>query len=112
MRNVTITLPETTLSRLRVAAAREGKSMSKFTAELVEQKLGRTLTQREAVDAFLAGPDLPAIAAEWQGREELYADRLLRGNERDAVSDGLTAAPGNRRSRKSGSPRSVSVTFS
>ncbi|WP_439497738.1 ribbon-helix-helix domain-containing protein [Bosea sp. (in: a-proteobacteria)] len=88
MKHVTITLPEATLSRLRVEAAKEGKSMSKFTAELIEQRVGRTMTQREALDVFLAGPDLPGLAASWQGRGELYDERLFRRHERDAVSEG------------------------
>ncbi|RDJ25320.1 ribbon-helix-helix protein, CopG family [Bosea caraganae] len=92
MKNLTITLPQETIARVRVAAAREGKSMSKFMAEMVEKRLGQTLTQREALAAFLAGPDLPGIAAERPAREDLYAERLLRRHERDAVSEGPTGA--------------------
>lgn len=92
MKNVTITLPEETLARLRVEAAKEGKSMSKFTAELIEHRFGRKMTQKEGLAAFLAGPDLPGIAAGWAGREELYAERLLRRHERDAVSEGPAGA--------------------
>jgi plasmid stability protein len=92
MKNVTITLPEETIARLRVAAAQEGKSMSKFMADLVDIRLGHTLTQREALTAFLTGPDLPGIATERPAREDLYADRLLHRHERDAIFEGSAGA--------------------
>ena len=56
MKNVTVTMNEALVQRARVAAARDGKSLSKFVAEAVEQRVGRPLTQREALDRFLAGP--------------------------------------------------------
>lgn len=58
MKNVTVTMSEALLQRARVAAARDGKSLSKFVAEAVEQRVGRPLTQREALDIFLSGPPL------------------------------------------------------
>ncbi|MDP3407830.1 ribbon-helix-helix protein, CopG family [Bosea sp. (in: a-proteobacteria)] len=87
MKNITITLPDDLYSRMRVEAAREGKSMSKFMAELAESRLGRAMTQRAALDAFLAGPDLPGIASERTSREDIYAERLFHRHERDAVSE-------------------------
>lgn len=56
MKNVTVTMDEAILQRARVAAARDGKSLSRFVAEAVEQRVGRPLTQREAIERFLAGP--------------------------------------------------------
>lgn len=56
MKNVTVTMSETLLQRARVAAARDGKSLSRFIAEAVEQRVGRPLTQQEALERFLAGP--------------------------------------------------------
>lgn len=56
MRNVTITLSEDLVSKARVEAARHGKSLSRFVSELVEQRVGRTLTGKEAIERFLAGP--------------------------------------------------------
>lgn len=58
MKNITLTLQEDILARARVQAAKEGKSLSKFVSELVERRVGRGMTQREALDAFLAGPPL------------------------------------------------------
>ena len=56
MKNVTVTMDDALLKRARVAAARDGKSLSRFVAEAVEQRVGRPLTQREALERFLAGP--------------------------------------------------------
>lgn len=56
MKNVTVTIDDALLKRARVAAARDGKSLSRFVAEAVEQRVGRPLTQREALERFLAGP--------------------------------------------------------
>jgi hypothetical protein len=84
MKNVTITLGEDLVSRARVEAAKEGKSLSRFVSELVERRVGRKKTQLEALEAFLAGPLLPL--SDHQGRlptrEELYDDALLRRHER------------------------------
>ena len=59
MKNVTITLDEALVARARVEAAKQGKSLSRFVSDLVQQRIGRPMTQREAVEAFLAGPSLP-----------------------------------------------------
>jgi hypothetical protein len=56
MKNVTVTMDEAVLQRARVAAARDGKSLSRFVSEAVEQRVGRPLSQREAIERFLAGP--------------------------------------------------------
>jgi hypothetical protein len=56
MKNVTVTMEDALLQRARVAAARDGKSLSRFVAEAVEQRVGRPLSQREAIERFLAGP--------------------------------------------------------
>lgn len=80
MKNVTITLPEETIARLRIAAAKEGKSMSKFTAELIEGRIGRATTRREAIDEFLAGPlmDLTDENGKAPSRDEIYERSRLR----------------------------------
>ena len=64
MKNVTLTLGDEVLSRARVQAAKEGKSLSKFVSELVERRVGRSMTQKEALDAFLAGPPLHLLNAD------------------------------------------------
>jgi hypothetical protein len=89
MKNVTITLDETVAARARVAAAVQGKSLSRFISELVERAIGnQPKAQLEALEKFLSGPGYPGISQNWQGREELYAERedeLLRRYEHSRV---------------------------
>lgn len=62
MKNVTISMDEDLAQRARVAAARAGKSVSKYLSEAAFEKVerdeqiagGRNL-QREALDKILAG---------------------------------------------------------
>ena len=58
MKNVTISLDDALVAQARVAAAKQGKSLSRFVSELVEARVGRTITQKEALRQFLAGPSL------------------------------------------------------
>src|SRR4029077_272718 len=76
MKNVTITLDETVASQARVAAATQGKSLSRFISELVERAVaGQPKAQLEALEKFLSGPGYPGISKNWRGREALYAER-------------------------------------
>ncbi|MGV7033355.1 hypothetical protein [Methylobacterium symbioticum] len=76
MKNVTVTMDEALLQRARVAAARDGKSLSKFIAETVEQRVGRPMTQREALERFLAGPlmNLTDEKGRAPTRDQIYDD--------------------------------------
>jgi hypothetical protein len=63
MKNVTVTLEETVLSRARVKAASAGKSLSRYMADLVVDDVARQfgaankpLSRAEAMEEFLAGP--------------------------------------------------------
>ena len=58
MKNVTLTLDDDIVRRARVEAAKQGKSLSRFVSDLVAQRVGRALSQKEAMDRFLAGPPL------------------------------------------------------
>ena len=61
MKTVTVTMEDALLQRARIAAARDGKSLSRFVAEAVEHRVGRPMTQLEAVQRFLAGPPLHVL---------------------------------------------------
>jgi predicted CopG family antitoxin len=80
MKNVTITLGEDLVSRARVEAAKEGKSLSRFVSELVERRVGRKKTQLEALEAFLAGPlmELTDENGKAPSRDEIYDRSRLR----------------------------------
>lgn len=74
MKNVTITLDDELVSRARVEAAKQGKSLSRFVSELVETRVGREKTQLEALQAFLAGPlmNLTDENGNAPSRDEIY----------------------------------------
>jgi hypothetical protein len=76
MKNVTVTMDEALLQRARIAAARDGKSLSKYIAESVEQRVGRPMTQREALEIFLAGPlmNLTDENGRAPTRDQIYDD--------------------------------------
>lgn len=63
MRNVTISMDEELHRRLRIEAAKDGKSMSRYLADLVEKAIRKEARNRtaknpqlEALDRILAGP--------------------------------------------------------
>jgi plasmid stability protein len=82
MKNLTVTLPDETYQNLRVAAAREGKSMSKFVSTLVERQVG-TKERRDPAEAmrlFLAGPryNLTDENGNAPSRDEIYDRSRIR----------------------------------
>lgn len=83
MRNVTVSMDELLLKKARVAAAEEGKSLSKFIAETIEQRVGRQRTQAEALERFLAGPLWDSGGGRLPTRDEIYAERLHRHERAD-----------------------------
>lgn len=79
MKNVTITLPEQTLAKLRVEAAKAGKSVSKFMADLAG--IGsRTADPGQAMRQFLSGPlyDLTDENGKAPSREQIYDRSRVR----------------------------------
>jgi hypothetical protein len=58
LKNVTVTMDEQLLLSVRVEAAKQGKSVSKFISEEMRRRCGQKLSQREAIDRFLSGPPL------------------------------------------------------
>ncbi|MGH9810163.1 MAG: hypothetical protein ACRD9W_23425, partial [Terriglobia bacterium] len=82
MKNVTITLPENMVRQARIAAAVQGKSLSKFVSDLVSRELGDDAEERlKRLERCFSGPGFPGAAKAWPGREALYAERedeLLR----------------------------------
>jgi len=58
MKNLTVSLPDETYQHLRMAAAQQNKSMSRFIGELLERRIGRPISKAEAMRRFLDGPPL------------------------------------------------------
>lgn len=54
MKNVTITLDERTLEWIKEAAAREGKSVSRYLGDMARQQLPRARAYEAAMHRFLA----------------------------------------------------------
>jgi hypothetical protein len=85
MKNVTITPRDDLARRARVEAARQDKSLSRFVADLLEQRCPAERPDKLALlRKFLDGPGYPGISKAWRGREALYAERedeLLRRYE-------------------------------
>jgi hypothetical protein len=75
MKNVTITLPDDVLARARVEAAKESKSLSRFVADLVDERCGMPEDPAGALTRFLSGPGFPGASKDLPTREELYAER-------------------------------------
>ena len=74
MKNVTISMDEKLLQQVRVSAATEGKSVSKFMAEAAAMCVGKPMTQADAVKKFLAGPlwDISGLDGRLPTRDEIY----------------------------------------
>jgi hypothetical protein len=92
MKNVTITLPENTVQRARVAAAKQGKSLSKFVSELVSREVDYDAEEMlKRLSKYFDGPGFPGISENWPTREEIYAERedeLLRRYEHSRLRGG------------------------
>ena len=108
MKNVTISMDEALLQQVRVSAATQGKSVSRYVGELLSEELilrpARVVSVSAALDALLAMPDLNIAneAGKMPTREELYDERddeLLRRRERAALHDG-PARPGKTGARR------------
>ncbi|GJD35624.1 hypothetical protein [Methylobacterium aerolatum] len=75
MQTITVSLDDVVLQRAQEDAAREGKSLSEFIAKTVEQRVGRpVLSQREAMERFLAGPPLHVLDENGKAptRDQIY----------------------------------------
>lgn len=90
MKNVTITLPEDVLARARVEAARQGKSLSRYVTEIVEDRCPPSEDPAAALMRFLDGPGFPGASKDWPTREEIYGEReeeLVRRYESHRLRD-------------------------
>jgi hypothetical protein len=97
MRNVTITVNETVLTEVRVKAAREGKSLSRYVGELMARDAGMAANPNresdEALEAlFSIGKlDLSNDDGRLPTREEIYDERdeeLFRRRQRSSLPGG------------------------
>ena len=80
MKNVTITLDESTLAKVRVKAAEHGMSLSRYAGEVLREKVRYSREYEEAMHAALAEKplDLKGPWKPYPKREELYDRPVLR----------------------------------
>ncbi len=88
MKNVTITLDENVARRARIEAAREGVSLSKFIAGLIEQRVGRPMSQKEAAERFLNGPLWPGLSSDLPTKAELWDEMVFPRHEHTDLRPG------------------------
>lgn len=88
MKNVTITLSEELLAQVRVAAAREGLSLSKFIAERLSRSLGGHADPLAPFDRWLTGPGWTPDPLQPATREESHDPAMLRGRADPDLSPG------------------------
>ncbi len=74
MKNVTLTLSDDVVARARVEATRQGKSLSRFVSDLVDQRVGRPLDGKQVIERFLGGPllDLTDENGKAPTRDRIY----------------------------------------
>ena len=80
MKNITITLDAETASWVRVKAAEQNKSVSRFIGELLQQQMKERLEYQRAMESFLSKPPikLREPGEPLPKREELYDRPRLR----------------------------------
>ena len=96
METLTITLDDAIAARARDAAAREGKSLSGYVADVVCDRVSPShepvTSQAESAKAFLALPrwDLTDENGRLPSRDEMYAERdeqIFHRHEHPALRD-------------------------
>jgi len=90
MKNVTISLPDALAAAVRVDAAKAGKSMSRYIADMLDKETNLHARQIAAIEKFLSMPKFPISDENGRlpPREELYRRDLLRGREHPDLRDG------------------------
>ncbi|HET9108771.1 MAG TPA: hypothetical protein VFN79_16435 [Steroidobacteraceae bacterium] len=80
MKNVTITLDERTAAWVRVQAAKENMSVSRFLAELLHRRMGDARAYEEAMRRFLSEKPLEFAWTDGRRptREDLHDRDTLR----------------------------------
>lgn len=85
MKNVTISMDEQLLQKARVAAARAGKSVSKFSAEAIREKIAA---------------DEAATAVEGRNRQIEALERIFAGPKWDVTENGRMPTAEERNARR------------
>jgi len=84
MKNITITLDEETARRVRVRAAEQDMSVSRYVGELVQRDLRHSREYEEAMQRYLSrGPfkELTGSPQRYPTRDEVHDRAALRSQE-------------------------------
>lgn len=106
MKNVTVTLPDDLARQARVQAAQDGKSLSRWIADRLQHEF-EGVSQREAMERFLGGPDYPGVATSQPKQGDPYERSRLLAAELakltgESVTDAVTRALRERLERQLG----------
>jgi plasmid stability protein len=89
MKNITISMDDELARETRIEAARAGKSVSRFVAELLKERLEKSPEKRsqqlEALQRFLSGPDLELLDGSGRPLREQIYDESVSGHQRARV---------------------------
>jgi hypothetical protein len=94
MKNITLSMDDDLASWVRVEAAKAGKSVSRYLADMLAEKRGPKVTQKESARRFLGGAGFPGVTKDLPSRAELYDEILLYRHQRAPLR------PGSERPRK------------
>jgi len=74
MKNITITLDTETAAWIRVQAAQQNKSVSRFVGEILQEQMNDRREYRRAMQAYLSKPpfDLAGNPEKYPTREEIH----------------------------------------
>ncbi len=80
MKNVTVTLPEDTAHWVRIRAAEQNKSLSRWLGALIEKQRRQADDYRLAMERYLSAPprELRRLGDRYPSREELHDRAGLR----------------------------------
>jgi hypothetical protein len=79
MKNVTVTLEEEVAHWVRIRAAKESQSVSRFLGDMLRRQMGEEKRYQEAMDRFLSRkPSRISNSGVYPRREELYDRPGLR----------------------------------
>ena len=80
LKNLTITLPTDVYEQMRIEAAAQGVSMSKYVAEALDEHIGEQALQKRALQSFLSGPkwQLSDSKGKMPTREMMYDRSNIR----------------------------------
>lgn len=74
MKNVTISMDDKLLEQVRIRAATEGESVSRYVADVLTKQSVPKISQKEIIERFLAGPKWNVTGPDGRlpTRDEIY----------------------------------------